>query len=398
MAARVGIIAVAVYLIALVGAIVGNAGKTPVVEVAPTVVLGPRQTLGQFVGMSLNLYHTEHLELYLNAIDEMASMGFNTVHVLTPVFQRDGAADEIEMLVGPGKGPARDDLMRVLAHARSRGLKIVLMPQINFISPRGNEWRGKIQPDNWQLWWASYQRMILSFADLAQEAEVDMFTVGCELLTTQKAEHLPRWQRIISDVRSRFGGALTYSTNWDSYQKVEFWDQLDAIGISAYWDVTTEAEDRQQPTDIEIATRWQKIRNDVFAYANSQGRPALLTELGYPSLPWALRDPWNYIASDSVKADPAVQARGYTAFIRAWQDVIKSPATTVGHPSDTAETFTTPQARWQLPKGQMAGVLFYRWDPYYHGGEQDTGYGIVGKPAYKILKHWLTVGTLPPAE
>ncbi len=49
----------------------------------------------------------------------------------------------------------------------------------------------------------------------------------------------------------------------------------------------------------------------------------------------------------------------------------------------------TPQAVWHLPNKHMAGVLFYRWDPYYHGGAHDTGYGIAGKPASEIIKNWL---------
>ena len=351
-----------------------------------------RIELPQMVGMSLNLYHTEDLSLYLDAVDRIAAMGFNTVHVVTPMFQRNGASQQIERLVGPGRALPESDLLRLLRHAKAKGLHTTLMPQVNFTHPRGNEWRGKIQPQRWGAWWGEYQALIGQHAALAEQADVDLFIIGCELLSTQKSDHVDRWQRVIDHVRQRFDGALSYSTNWDSYQKFKLWDELDAIGISGYWDVTRAASDPKSPTDRELAARWQTIRETVLAFAEARDRPVLITELGYPSLPWALRDPWNYVNPDELKADHDTQARGYRAFLNAWQDTLVVPLTN----SPQMTTVRTPQAQWHLPRQDMAGVLFYRWDPYYQGGPDDTGYGVVGKPAFKVLERWLN--TKNPAD
>lgn len=114
---------------------------------------------------------------------------------------------------------------------------------------------------------------------------MDLFCVGCELISTQKPEHLPRWQELIAQARRRFGGRLIYSTNWDAYDKPGFWRLLDAVGVAGYWNLTLGASDPSAPTEGELAARWAQIRRRVLIFADAQNRPVLLTELGYPSLP-----------------------------------------------------------------------------------------------------------------
>jgi hypothetical protein len=347
----------------------------------------------QMVGMTLNLYHPDSLEPYLAALDEIADMGFNTVQIVTPIFQRDGAAPQVQVIQGPGFGPTTQQLTELFQHAKSLGLRVALMPQVNLTNPRGNEWRGKIQPPRWSAWWNSYETALNHFLDLAVQSDIDVFCVGCELLTTQKPEHLDRWRKIIAHARARFPGLLIYSTNWDSYDKPGFWDQLDAVGISGYWDLTEDAANESFPTDDELQKRWARIRSGVLSFAQSQGRPVLLTELGYPALPWALRDPWNYINTDRVLADGDAQARAYASFIRAWNELIKPPAA-----QNQPVQFASDGLALADPPGgdpRVAGVFFYEWDPHRRGGDHDTGYGIRGKPAYALVHGWLNAAGRP---
>jgi hypothetical protein len=291
-------------------------------------------------------------------------MGFNTVEVLTPTFQTDGAAEQIKVIVGPGRSPRREDLVRVLKHAHERGLTTVLMPLVLFESPRGNEWRGKIQPERWDNWWAGYRRNMDYFLDIANEAEVSVFSVGSELLSTEK--QADRWDPFIKHVRKRFKGRLSYSTNWDHFQVPAFWKQLDMIGISCYWDMTKLAKSDPPETEA-LAQRWSQIRKDVLDFAATQQKPVFLTEIGYPSLPWGLKDPWNYVNTKDATSTPEVQERGYKAFLAAWDDLL----------------LHKPEP------GRFAGVCFYEWDVYQSGGPTDTGYGIRGKPTHDLLRNWL---------
>ena len=125
------------------------------------------------------MYHSTYKD-HLQAIDEMADLGCNSVEIITPAFQTDGQSQQVRIETGPKRGPLRWQLLALLHHAHQRGLTTTLMPQVLFTHPRGNEWRGKINPPNWGPWWDSYQRVIDYFLDIAQEASVDVFCVGSE--------------------------------------------------------------------------------------------------------------------------------------------------------------------------------------------------------------------------
>ena len=332
-----------------------------------TAAAGPRFP-APLIGVGMNLYHVGDVGFVLDAVDEIAAMGFNAVQIVTPLFQENGASERVEVIEGDGRGPVRADLLAVMRRAKERGMTVSLMPQVNLTDPRGNEWRGKIEPDGpggWRAWWESYEAAIVSFGDLAAEAEADVFVVGCELLTTLRPEHGDAWRRVIAACRSRFQGVLTYSCTWDTYGRVVFWDRLDLIGISGYWDLTVDADDRDAPTDTELAARWRSIRADLEAFAEAEGKPILITEVGWPSLPWALRDPWNYVPEGEIPPDAAAQARGYRSFVAAWGDAL------------------------QQRDDPFLGVYFYEWGLFTQGGPEDRAYTFRGKPAEAVVREWL---------
>ncbi len=349
----------------------------------PTTMPDPASA--QLIGTALNLYHTDQLDLYHDALEQMSKAGFNAVQIVTPIFQSDGSAEQVGPEHGPGRGPSMEDIASLLSHAKQLGMTTMLMPQINFTNPRGNEWRGKLQPEHWAPWWQSYNQTIDLFLDTAIDSKVDIFVVGCELLTTHKPEHQARWQQLIAHCRQRFPGQLIYSTTWDTYHKVAFWDHLDAVGVSGYWDITTLAQDPEHPTPVELKQRWLEIKHRLLAYADTQNKPVLLTEVGYPSLPWALKNPWNYINTDHSAPDHDAQALGYAAFIAAWSNTIHPTQAPGKHTPNTPGTPGTPSPN----NTHSMGVFFHKWDPYHHGGPTDTGYGIAGKPAYRLLANWL---------
>lgn len=327
-------------------------------------------------GFALNLHHTDQLALYLQAIDEMAALGFNSVEILTPAFQTNGASDQIQVVAGPARGPERQQLVTLLRHAQSRGLMTCLMPVVLFTEPRGNEWRGKIHPEKWDPWWQSYSRMIDHFLSIANETGVDVFCVGSELLSTEK--QVDRWISLIRHARQRFNGKLTYSTNWDHYHVPTLWQHLDIIGISGYWDITT-LTDPAHPNLGAVIQRWRQIREKVLAFGHAQARPVMFTEIGYPSLPWGLKDPWNYTNPKGLPADHNTQAKGYQAFLEVWEDLLiySSDRKSLGGHQNQGQPATT---------NPLAGVFFYAWDPYHAGGPDDTGYGVRGKPAMELLR------------
>jgi len=310
-------------------------------------------------GVTINLWHVRDPDRLTDAIDRVADLGFNTLQVVTPVFQRDGAAPAVERVVGPHHGPTDEAIALALTHAKRRGLATALMMQVNFTRPRGNEWRGKLLPPDWPAWWAAYRDRLVEFAELAAEHDADALSVGCELLTTQQPRHAEPWRETIALARQAFPGTLYYSTNWDAYASFPAWRALDLVGISGYWDLTAAAADPDVATDDEVLARWADIQRNLAAFADRLDRPLLVTEVGYPALPWALRDPWNYLLGDA-SLDAAAPARAYRLLARAWLPRLTARRSAAPGPAD----FPT-----------LLGLVLYEWD-LYHDPATHTGYAL----------------------
>jgi hypothetical protein len=310
------------------------------------------------LGFALNCHHINDLPLYLDSVDAIADLGANTLLVVTPMYQERVNSTTIRRL--RSSCPTEEQLIAILRRGAARDLYTILMPIVLIETPRMKEWRGVIEPNDWDAWWASYERFIDHFLAIAGEANVDMFVVGSELNSTEHQNE--RWERIIARVRAAYDGRLTYSANWDRYEQVTFWPLVDAISVSAYFEL---ARDTPGAPVQDLAEAWGPQRDRLLATAQQWDRPLLLSEVGYPSLPWASAHPWNYVAAEGQKADHDAQARCWEAFFAAWGETIADPT------------------------GRVLGFCGYRWDPYRAGGEEDTGYGILGKPAAAIVRDGL---------
>ncbi|MEM6314816.1 MAG: hypothetical protein AAF743_12050, partial [Planctomycetota bacterium] len=244
--------------------------------------------------------------------------------------------------------PTPEKLGEVIRHAKDRGLRVILMPIVLLDDPKNNEWRGTIEPEDWDEWFASYREMLVHFAWIGAGNGADVFVVGSELISAQT--HEQRWRETIAEVRTVFPGALTYSSNWDRYKAVPFWDALDLIGMNSYWKLGTGPD----ATVDEIVVRWKAIQAELLPWVRETGKPLLLTEVGWHTRNNAVHEPWDYTTDDPI--DPAVQARLYEGFFQAWNDV-----------------------------DELGGYSIWEWPPG-DGGETDSGYTPEGKPAEDVLR------------
>lgn len=306
------------------------------------------------LGFAINAHHISEMDLYLEAVDEIRAMGTNALTVVTPMFQKTVTSSDIRYL--PDRCPTDEQLLAILDRANAHGMKTMLLPIVLIENPGEDDWRGVIQPDDWAAWWGSYRQLLDRFITIANEANVDILGIGSELNTTERQIH--RWRELIDHTRAHFDGALTYSANWDHYDHVHFWTDLDFIGISAYFELEEEGEGKSVD---ELARAWRNEIESLHAQAELYDRPLILSEIGYPTRALATARPWDYVAAEDELADHDAQARGWDAFFRAWSKTIADP------------------------DNLLAGFFGYCWDPYHHGQPRDTGYGLRGKPAHDIL-------------
>ncbi|MCH8823458.1 MAG: hypothetical protein IH984_08105 [Planctomycetes bacterium] len=307
------------------------------------------------LGIAINAHHISDLKLYLESVDQIAKIGANSLIVVTPMFQTLVDSNEIRYL--PKKCPTAQQLIAILKHAKKRNLHTTLLPIVLIEKPGEKDWRGVIEPTDWDAWWKSYDNFIDRFVKIAVTADVDLFSIGSELNTTES--QINRWTRIAKNVRQSFPGKLTYSANWDRYDKIKLWPLVDIMSVSSYFELSRDDEDA--PFEI-LRDAWIKERDLLLKTAKQYDRPLMLSEVGYPSLSSAAAFPWNYVAKDGEQADHAAQARCYEAFFAAWTDVVVDPT------------------------NLAIGFHCYHWDPYHHGDSRDTGYGIKGKPALEIIR------------
>lgn len=207
--------------------------------------------------------------------------------------------------------------------AHSAGFKVFLKPHIWLHAPTEGKWRSDIFPTNegnWKLWKKNYREFILRYAKIAQKNNVELFCVGTELtrLAIEKPEY---WKNLIKEVRSVYSGELTYAANWyNAFQVITFWDDLDYIGIQAYFPLT----ENENPSVEQISKGWDKHIPAMETINKKYDRKILFTELGYKSTSDSAITPWEWVDDPSIREQKSfstiTQANCYEAFFNTiWQ-------------------------------------------------------------------------------
>ena len=216
---RTAELGVLVALLAIV-AIPGSTGRT--------VTREPFQK-----GMVLGIFSKTDPDYFRRNLQEIQKLGVDSISLIVPKVQKDvhstGFYDD------PWVTPSNESLRLAIREAHRRGMKVLLMPIVYLEVLRDGEWRGTIEPADWGAWFDAYESMIGGYALLASEEQVEYFSVGSELCSTERMKG--RWERVIRKVRRIYPGRITYSANWDHLEPVSFGSRLDFLGMNAYYEV-----------------------------------------------------------------------------------------------------------------------------------------------------------------
>ncbi len=287
---------------------------------------------------------------YERNVDEIAATGADSISIVVDARQANGSSTQI--FLDQRFTPNPEQLSRLIRYAKSKNLRVLLMPIVLLHNPRGQEWRGTLKPESWDEWFNSYRDIMKHYAIIAEGTGVDVLSVGSELVSAEG--RVEQWHRTIKLVRSIYKGKLTYSANWDAYTRVQFWDQLDLVGMNSYYTLGSDS----RVSIEEIVQRWRAIQRDLLAFQKRVGRPILFTEAGWCSLANAASEPWDYTRT-TLPVDLELQRKLYEGFFKAWY----------GNPD-------------------LGGFMIWEWTPG-DGGTEDKGYTPENKPAEQVLKQWL---------
>jgi len=184
-------------------------------------------------------------------------------------------------------GETKSGAEQYAVELQKHDIKIMLKPQI-WVS-RG-VYTGHIEmasEADWQVFEQSYSKFILEYAKLAEVLQADIFCIGTELekFVAQRPEY---WKRLIGEIKTIYNGKLTYAANWDEFKRTPFWDQLDYIGIDAYFPVS----ETKTPTVEECLANWQTHKAVIKSTSEVLKKPVLFTEFGYRSVDYSGKEPW----------------------------------------------------------------------------------------------------------
>jgi len=254
-------------------------------------------------------------------------------------------------------GETFEGIEQMIIKAHDEKLKVMLKPSVWFPS---YGWPGDFKLNSekeWQIWEEDFCTYLLNLAELAEKNGVELFCISTEMKKT--IELRPDfWNDLIRDIKAVYSGKLTYAANWDNFDKIKFWDQLDYIGIDAYFPLSNKAT----PTVEDLVKLWEGPSKQIQAVHKKYGKPVIFTEYGYRSIDKATWQQWEF---ENIKhqnqANHDAQQNGYQAIF---------------------ETF------WD--KDWFAGGFLWNWSPYDEvaGGPNHDGYTPQNKPTEKFISDW----------
>ncbi len=252
-------------------------------------------------------------------------------------------------------GETKEGAKQYINELRKEGIKTMLKPQIWVYH---GEFTGYIEMTNeedWKTLETTYSNFILDFAEVAEEAKVEILCIGTEL--EKFIEHRPDyWNNLISEIKTIYKGKLTYAANWDEFKRTPFWDQLDYIGVDAYFPVSEE----KTPSVERCLEGWQAHKSVIKGLYDKHQKPILFTEFGYRSVDYSGKEPWKVDRSEN-DVNMVAQVNTTTALF---------------------ETFW--QEEW------FAGGFVWKWFHNYEnvGGQNNNRFTPQNKPAEQVIQKY----------
>jgi hypothetical protein len=292
----------------------------------------------------------------ISAMKDVKAVKADWIAVIPYAFTRLGEAKVHFNPDGQWWGERPEGVRATIDSAHKHQIKVMLKPQVYV--PQG--WTGDLDFESdhdWEQWEKDYEVYLLTFAAIAIEKKVEMFCIGTELekSVTKRPDF---WRQLIKQIRLKYKGKLIYAANWDDYKDVPFWNELDLIGVNAYFPLS----DAPLPTLADLQEQWQPILKKLRRLSNQTQKPVAFTEFGYLSVDGCAGKTWELEKKRrELSKNEQTQAIAYEAlFSSVWNE------------------------KW------WAGGFVWKWYPEQFGreGHTDKDYTPQNKQAEKTLTTW----------
>ncbi|MBN2217129.1 MAG: hypothetical protein JW719_07115 [Pirellulales bacterium] len=289
------------------------------------------------------------------SLERLAATGTRWIALSFAAHVASKQSTEIDFGAANGSMVSDEEIHRAIGLARARGMKIMLKPMIN---SRDGAWRAEIRfasDKDWDAWWNHYEAFLLHYAKIAADAKCEMLCVGCEMRSMEP--FADRWRQVIAKTRRIYSGLIVYDANHDDVDKVEWFDAVDVIGVSAYYPVASAGDASLD----RMLDGWKPVRTRLRQISRRWDKPVLFAEIGVRSAKGCSATPWD-AGRDDRPYDGEEQARFYEA---AFQSFAREP--------------------WFL------GFFWWDWPARMRDrneGPGRTDFHVFGKPAEEVLRRW----------
>ncbi len=317
--------------------------------------------------------------LYFDNLSPLESMNVakkrinnNWINISWEYFQSDINSIEIfeKITNDPGEHSTitKENLINQIKYAHSLGLKVMLYPQVwidgSLVGPR-DQIPGSAE------WFSSYQSIMLDIADIAEDYDVELLCIGCELAGTCDKEQ--SWRQLITEVRKHYSGPITFAPQFLYVNSVNWWDAVDFIGVSGCIETHSNNTD---PTVDELKKYFSHYRDIYYQLSQKYNKSIVITEVNISSTDGGTirygygSENISHLNEEYLPVDFQEQADYHEAFF---------------------ETFY--EQPWM--KGLFVGTWIPTSEIWIHRGpEQEGGWSnsaeFKDKPAEKVIKSWFS--------
>ncbi len=245
----------------------------------------------------------------------LLNTGYNSVQINTFCYMKDKSIPAVYYGFDPTM--KNKTIKKEIKKLHKKGFTVMLKPHLwiggNEFNP--DNWRNKIDysnPGELASWFYNYGSYIKSEAKLAEESNVEIFVIGTELVKLTKYEK--EWKKLISEIREIYSGKITYAAEGSNAFNINFWNELDFIGIDSYFQLT----DKTDPDIKDLENGWVKYENELSDLSKKFNKKIIFTEIGYKSVMGTAIKPWEW--SNSSEISQQQQAQAFEAMYRTFAD------------------------------------------------------------------------------
>jgi len=120
----------------------------------------------------------------------LRTTGANYIALVVTEFQQHSSSAEIKPIYEPPfpedvyyvyRTAKIEELTAIINYAHEIGISVMLKPHIDIIEDGDNAWRGGIGTKG-EDWYESYTKMIVKYAKLSEDLDVELLSISCELV------------------------------------------------------------------------------------------------------------------------------------------------------------------------------------------------------------------------